>query len=351
MSIAQVDSAEIAAALDRKAGDAASPEQGAQGVVASSVYANGVRVADIAIDRAGDWARKEGHVVWIGLWEPDAELLQRVREQFGLHPLAIEDAEHAHQRPKLEQYGDALFVVARTGQLVDSRIAFGETHIFVGKGYIVTVRHGASTSYTAVRQHWESCPGSLARGEDFILWAILDFIVDNYMPVLESIHDEVEEIEDRVLASPMTRADIERLYMLRRDLLRLRSAAAPLVDVCGRLSSAELPQIRTAMHPMFRDVTDHIRTVQEKIDSLREVLAFAFEASLLVGQSQETAVAKRLASWAAILAVPTAIAGIYGMNFKNMPELETPYGYPTVIAAIIIICGILYWRFRKNGWL
>ena len=310
-----------------------------------------MRVADIAIDRAGDWARKEGHVVWIGLWEPDAELLQRVREQFGLHPLAIEDAEQAHQRPKLEQYGDALFVVARTAQLVDSRIAFGETHIFIGKGYIVTVRHGASTSYTAVRQHWESCPGSLARGEDFILWAILDFIVDNYMPVLESIHDEVEEIEDRVLANPMTRADIERLYMLRRDLLRLRSAAAPLVDVCGRLSSAELPQIRTAMHPMFRDVTDHIRTVQEKVDSLREVLAFAFEASLLVGQSQETAVAKRLASWAAILAVPTAIAGIYGMNFKNMPELETPYGYPTVIAAIIIICGILYWRFRKNGWL
>jgi magnesium transporter len=351
MSIAQVDSAEIAAALDRKAGNAPSPERGAQGVVAASVYANGVRVADIAIDRAGDWARKEGHVVWIGLWEPDAELLQRVREQFGLHPLAIEDAEQAHQRPKLEQYGDALFVVARTAQLVDSRIAFGETHVFIGKGYIVTVRHGASTSYTAVRQHWESCPGSLARGEDFILWAILDFIVDNYMPVLESIHDEVEEIEDRVLASPMTRADIERLYMLRRDLLRLRSAAAPLVDVCGRLSSAELPQIRTAMHPMFRDVTDHIRTVQEKVDSLREVLAFAFEASLLVGQSQETAVAKRLASWAAILAVPTAIAGIYGMNFKNMPELETPYGYPTVIAAIIVICGILYWRFRKNGWL
>jgi magnesium transporter len=321
------------------------------GVVACSAYANGLRVADIPIDRAGDWARKEGHVVWIGLWEPDEALLRRVQAQFNLHDLAIEDAEHAHQRPKLEQYGDALFVVARTAQLVEGRIAFGETHVFVGKGYIVSVRHGASVSYKAVREHWESCPSSLARGEDFIVWAILDFIVDNYMPVLDQIHEEVEEIEDRVLAKPMSRADIERLYMLRRDLLRLRSAAGPLVDVCGRLSSAELPQIRSAMHPMFRDVTDHIRTVQEKIDSLREVLAFAFEASLLVGQSQETAVAKRLASWAAILAVPTAIAGIYGMNFKNMPELETPYGYPTVIAAIIVICGVLYWRFRKNGWL
>jgi magnesium transporter len=202
-----------------------------------------------------------------------------------------------------------------------------------------------------VRQHWEACPSSLARGEDFILWAILDFIVDNYMPVLEAIHDEVEAIEDRVLAKPLTGADIERLYMLRRDLLRLRNAVGPLVDVCGRLSTADLPQIRPAMHPMFRDVTDHIRTVQEKIDSLREVLAFAFEASLLVGQSQETTIAKRLASWAAILAVPTAIAGIYGMNFKNMPELEMQFGYHTVIVAIFALCGILYWRFRKNGWL
>ena len=329
----------------------ASPEFGAGGVVASSAYVNGRRVADVPIDDAGDWSQKEGHVVWIGLWEPDAELLHRVQDQFGLHPLAIEDAEHAHQRPKLEQYGDALFVVARTAQLVEGRIAFGETHVFVGKGYIVSVRHGASTSYTAVRQHWESCPNSLARGEDFILWAILDFIVDNYMPVLETVHDEVEAIEDRVLTKPMTRADIERLYMLRRDLLRLRGVVGPLVDVCGRLSTANLPQIGTAMQPMFRDVTDHIRTVQEKIDSLREVLAFAFEASLLVGQSQETAISKRLAAWAAILAVPTAIAGIYGMNFRNMPELEWRYGYQAVIVAIFALCGILYWRFRKNGWL
>lgn len=344
-------SARFALALDSLAPEASSSEHGTPGVVASSVYANGRRVADISIDDAGDWAHKEGHVVWIGLLEPDAELLHRVRNQFSLHHLAIEDAEHAHQRPKLEQYGEALFVVARTAQLVEGRVVFGETHVFIGKGYIVSVRHGVSTSYAAVRQHWEACPSSLARGEDFILWAILDFIVDNYMPVLEAIHDEVEAIEDRVLAKPLAGADIERLYMLRRDLLRLRHAVGPLVDVCGRLSTSDLPQIRPAMQPMFRDVTDHIRTVQEKIDSSREVLAFAFEASLLVGQSQETAIAKRLASWAAILAVPTAIAGIYGMNFKNMPELEMQFGYYTVIVAIFALCGILYWRFRKNGWL
>lgn len=321
------------------------------GVVASSVYAHGVRIADIPVEEAGEWARKDGHVVWIGLLDPGADLLHCVQKQFNLHPLAVEDATNAHQRPKLEQYGDALFVVARTAQMLEKRIAFGETHIFVGQGYIVSVRHGASTSYKAVRQHWETCPTSLAKGEDFILYAILDFIVDNYMPVLEAVHNEVEEFEDKVLAQPMTRDDIERLYMLRRDLLRLRNAVAPLVDVCQRLTNANVPQVRPTLAPMFRDVTDHVRTVQEKIDSLREVLAFAFEASLLIGQSQENAITKRLASWAAILAVPTAVAGIYGMNFKNMPELELQFGYHTVLTVIVASCAVLYWRFRKNGWL
>lgn len=294
----------------------------AAGIVASSVYVAGKRVADIPIEEAGEWARKDGHVVWIGLLEPDRELLRRVQAQFSLHELAIEDAEHAHQRPKLEQYGDALFIVARTAQLLEGRVTFGETHLFLGQGYLVSVRHGPSTSYATVRQHWESCPTSLAKGEDFVLYAILDFIVDNYFPVLEQIEDEVEAIEDGVLVKPMDAKAIERLYMLRRDLLRLRNAALPLVEVCRRLTSSELPQIHTFMYPLFRDVTDHIRTVQEKIDSLREVLAFAFEASLLVGQSQETAISKKLASWAAILAVPTAFAGIYGMNFNDMPELK-----------------------------
>ncbi len=321
------------------------------GIVASSVYAAGRRVADIAIEEARDWTGREGHVVWIGLWEPNRELLRRVQREFHLHDLAIEDAEHAHQRPKIEQYGDALFIVARTAQLIEGRVSFGETHLFVGKGYIVSVRHGASTSYGAVRQHWESCPTSLAKGEDFILYAILDFIVDNYMPVLEAIEEEVDEIEDRVLVTSMTTADIERLYMLRRDLLRLRNAAAPLVEVCRRLTTAELPQIRSAMHPLFRDVTDHIRTVQEKIDSLREVLAFAFEASVLMGQSQETAISKKLAAWAAILGVPTALAGIYGMNFTDMPELRLTYGYPIVVTGMATICLVLFWRFKKNGWL
>lgn len=321
------------------------------GVVAAGAYVDGRRVANIAISEASSWRAKPGHVVWIGLHEPDMALLGAVQKQFDLHDLAIEDANNAHQRPKIEQYGEALFIVARTSQLIEGRIAFGETHIFIGEGYLVSVRHGASTSYTPVRERCESCPRALARGEDYILYAILDFIVDNYSPVLETIHEEVEQIEDDVLANPMTREQIERLYMLRRDLLRLRNAIGPLVEVCRRLEHDNLPMVRATMQPLFRDVTDHVHNIQERIDSMREVLAFAFEASLLVGQAQETAVSKKLASWLAIIAVPTAVAGIYGMNFKYIPELQWEYSYFVVMGMMALACAGLYWRFRRVGWL
>ena len=322
-----------------------------EGVVAAGVYVDGRRVANIAIDEASSWRSRPGHVVWIGLHEPDIALLKSVQRQFQLHDLAIEDANQAHQRPKIEQYGEGLFVVARTAQLDGDNIAFGETHLFVGEGYLVSVRHGASTSYTTVRERCESCPRALARGEDYILYAILDFIVDNYSPVLETIQEEVEAMEQQVLASAMTRAQIERLYLLRRDLLRLRNAVGPLVEICRRLERDNLPMVRPTMRPLFRDVTDHVRTIQEQIDSLREVLAFAFEASLLVGQAQETAVSKKLASWLAIIAVPTAVAGIYGMNFEYMPELKWSFGYPAALLLMLGICGSLYYCFRRAAWL
>ena len=216
-------------------------------VINSSVYAGGRKVTDVAIEQAGDWSKRPGHVVWIGLFEPSDELLQRVQQQFDLHPLAIEDAGKAHQHPKLEQYGDGIFIVARTAQMVEGRIAFGETHLFVGRGYVISVRHGASVSYAAVRQRCEACPTVLSQGEDYIVYAILDFIVDNYMPVVEKIHAEVEAIEDTVLATTLSQNDIERLYLLRRDLLRLRNAAGPLVEVCNRLEHTELMPIDREM--------------------------------------------------------------------------------------------------------
>jgi magnesium transporter len=321
------------------------------GVVASSAYANGRWVAKVPLEEAGAWAQRPGHVVWIGLFEPDEELLRRVQAQFNLHPLAIEDAGNAHQQPKIEQYGESLFIVARTAQMIEGRVAFGETHIFVGKGYVVSVRHGASVSYAKVRERCESCPTLLSHGEDYILYAILDFIVDNYAPVLAAVNDEVEEIEDAILNKTLDHENIDRLYLLRRDLLRLRNAAWPLLDVCQRLAHTEAFAIDAAMQPNFRDVTDHVRRVKEEIDTLREVLAFAFEASLMTGQMSQTGITRKLASWAAILAVPTAIAGVYGMNFKNMPELNWEYGYFVVLGVIITVCITLFTRFRKNRWI
>ncbi len=322
-----------------------------QGVIAAAVYENGVRIQDIHVEDAGKWRSRPNAVVWIGLHEPDAALLRQVQREFDLHDLAIEDACKAHQRPKLEIYGDSIFVVARTAHMVGDEIAFGETHLFVGRGYVVSVRHGASTSYMAVRQRCEASPAALAHGENYILYSILDFIVDNYMPVIEAIHEEVERLEDRLLRQRLEKEDIERLYLLRRNLLRLRNAAVPLVDVCRRHEHIDLPGMEAALQPLFRDVTDHVRRVQEDIDALREVLAFTFEASLMMGQSEQTEISRKLASWAAILAVPTAIAGIYGMNFDDMPELKFRYGYFVVLAVIIGLCLTLFRFFRRARWL
>ena len=320
-------------------------------LIGASVYHEGRRVADIALDEGGEWARREGHVVWIGLLEPSEPDLRIVQQQFALNELAIEDASQAHQRPKLQRYGDSLFVVARTAEMVGDRIQFGETHLFVGKGYIVSVRHGASTSYKKVRVHCESSPASLARGESFILHSILDFIVDNYSTVLERVQEEAEEIENDLLDERLDPAQVQRLYILRRDLLRLRSGVLPLVEVCRRLEHADLLPMDPKMELLFRDVTDHVRSVQEEIDALREMLGFCFEASLATSQSQQTIISRRLAAWAAILAVPTAMAGIYGMNFSDMPELHWRYGYPLVLTVVAFICVALYVNFRRQDWL
>ena len=324
---------------------------GEPGVVAASVYNEGRRITDISVEEAGEWSKKPGHVVWIGLHEPKKALLERIAAQLDLHPLAIEDASKAHQQPKVEQYGDALFVVARTAQIVEDQIAFGETHIFVGTGYVVSVRHGASTSYQAVRARCELCPFSLSQGEDYILYAILDFIVDNFGPVIDSVQAEADLLEEEVLQKSVVRRKFDRLYKLRRDLLSLRRAVGPIVHVCNRLEHADLIAMDKDMKPLFRDVLDHAKRAEEDIDSLREILAFVFEASMMEGQAQQTVITRRLAAWAAILAVPTAIAGIYGMNFENMPELKWQYGYYVVLAAIAGICSFLYARFKRNDWL
>ena len=320
-------------------------------VVASAAYHAGRRVADVPVEEAGAWAARDDHFVWVGLLEPDEALLRRVQRQFDLHELAIEDALHAHQRPKIEVYGDAVFLVLRTVRLTDGRIHFGETHVFAGSNYVVTVRHGASATYSPVRARCESSPELLHHGVDFVLYAVMDYVVDCYFPVLDTLEADVAKLEQRLLHRPPTQAEVERIAQVRRDLERVRRAASPLMEVCSRLERFPLPMIDEEMHPYFRDVYDHVIRVNEAVVSLRELLSFAFEASMMLASARQNDVTRKLAAWAAILAVPTAMAGIYGMNFEHMPELKWTYGYYGVLAVIVGACVFLYWRFKRTGWL
>jgi magnesium transporter len=320
-------------------------------VVASAAYCEGRRIADVPIAEAGAWAAKEHHFVWIGLWEPDEALLMQVKQQFGLHELAVEDALHAHQRPKVDVYGDSLFMVLRTARLEKGELVLGETHVFAGRGYVVTVRHGASTSYSPVRARAESAPHLLKHGEDFIVYTIMDYVVDCYFPVLDQMATTVDELDALLIARPPSMTEIERIHQLRRDLERLRRNASPLLEVCSRLERFDLPMIDPAIRPYYRDVQDHVIRVNEQIGSLREVLSFAFETSMILASARQNDVTRKLAAWAAILAVPTAVAGLYGMNFEHMPELHWRYGYPAVLVVIVAVCAALYVRFRRMGWL
>ena len=320
-------------------------------VVACAGYENGRRIADLDIAESGRFPSSPERFVWIGLHEPSEEILKIVQKQFGLHDLAIEDAFRAHQRPKIDVFGDSLFMVLRTAQLVNSKIEFGETHIFAGRGYVVTVRHGPSASYKEVRARSEAAPQLLRNGEDFVVYAIMDFVVDNYMPVVDAIEQQAEEIEDAVRTAAVARETIERIAALRRDLLQLRRTTAPMLDVCNRLQHMDLPCIDEAIQPYYRDVYDHVIRVNESIDILRDMLSAAFETYLLLASNRQNEVTRQLAGWAAILAVPTAVAGIYGMNFEHMPELKEVWGYPAVLLLIAAVCLALFIKFRRMRWI
>jgi magnesium transporter len=319
-------------------------------VINCVAYAEGKRRAEVDLAQACP-ADAAGNFIWVGLHEPDKELLRTVQQRFNLHDLAIEDALLAHQRPKLEVYGDSVFVALRTAQLVDKKIQFGETHIFAGRGFVVTVRHGSTTAYKDVRARCENAPKMLAMGESFVVYSIIDFIVDNYFPVLHELEAEADALEEEVFAHRSDPTDVERIYELRHELLLLRRAVQPLQEVCNRIMRYDVPLIDHAMNDYFRDIQDHVIRVVEGIDNLRDLLNAALEANLLLVSLAQNQVTKKLTGWAAILSIPLAIASIYGMNFKWMPELELPYGYPTVMAVMFTLCGFLFYRFRRAGWL
>lgn len=322
-------------------------------IVNCAEYADGRRVGDVHLPDVSEVLGDDrSRFVWIGLHEPNEELMREVQHEFRLHDLAVEDAHRAHQRPKLEEYGDALFVVLRTAQRdTEGRIAFGETHLFVGPGYVVSVRHGASVPYVDVRQRCESAPHLLKKGPGFVLYALMDFVVDNYFPILDELEEELEKLEEEIFGGNYRRETTESIYDMKRVLLSLKRAVSPLIDICNRLTRFDSSLIDADSRPYFRDVYDHVIRINETVDNLRELLNGALEANLSLISVQQNEVTKKLASWAAIIAVPTMVAGIYGMNFEVMPELKWTTGYPMALAIMGVACGLLYWRFKRAGWL
>lgn len=320
-------------------------------IVAAYVYKDGARVREASLSADG-LALGPGEFVWIGLLEPDEAELRALQARFHLHPLAVEDALSAHQLPKVETYGEELFVVARTAQIDEGQvIAYGETHIFLGAGHIITVRHGSARGHVNLRAHLEASPVLLRHGPDYVLHAILDFVVDGYTPIVDQAEEAVLAMEQRALDTFLSRAEIRALFQLRRELLRFERILGPMEEVASRLERLEFPCIDPEVRTYFRDIRDHVRRVNSRVGALRETLTSVFEVSNLLEQQRQGVITRRLAAWAAILAVPTAIAGIYGMNFDYLPELHWRYGYPAVLAVIAAACTGLYMGFKRSKWL
>ena len=315
-------------------------------------YREGRRVADIELNKVHEILKDPDYFVWIGLHEPAEEVLLRVQEEFGLHDLAIEDAHMAHQRPKIELYGDIVFLVLRTAHKNQQHhIEFGETHFFVGRNFIVVVRHGSSVAYTEVRARCEEMPELLSHGQGFVLYAIMDFIVDKYFPVVDDLEKDLEAIEDKIFKEKSSRETTEQIYQLKRELLEVKRAVSPLVDICNRLMRFDIKSISAETHPYFRDIYDHVIRINEVVDNTRELLNTALEANFSLISISQNDTSKKFAGWAAIFAVPAMVTGFWGMNFRIMPEAEWQYGFHFVVLITILVCLVLYYLFRRSGWL
>ena len=317
------------------------------------VYEQGERLADIPVSAISDHLGRPGCFVWIALKDPEPGELEALQEEFGLHELAIEDAQHGHQRPKIEEYGSSLFVVLRMVEWprAGDDLQTGEVAVFVGPQYIISVRREAQHGFTEVRRRCEQEPELLRHGPAYVLYALMDTVVDRYFPVLDRVTEEIEEIEERIFAGDTSRAQIEALYTLKRKLLVLDHATGPLLEVAGKLHGGRVPPICAGLHDYFRDVYDHLLRLKQSIDNLRDMVTTAASMNLSLITISESEVTKRLAAYAALVAVPTMIAGIYGMNFRQMPELDWAWGYPAALASMVAIDLYLVYRFRQARWM
>jgi magnesium transporter len=314
-------------------------------------YQNGVSIGDVTIEDISEVLKREQTFVWLGLREANSELLAKIQQEFGLHDLAIEDARTAHQRPKIEEYGDSLFMVVHTAHLAKEQVEFGETHIFMGPRFLVTVRHGASHSLSKARERCEAMPQQLAKGPGFALYSIMDFIVDNYVPVIDGLQERFEVLEEAIFQYRPSRQTMEGLYELKRELLQLEGAINPVIDICNELMRFHSGFIPKDVGVYFRDIADHIKRIDQAIHGMREMLFAAMQVHLTFETVRQNEVVKRLAGWGAILAIPTMVFSWYGMNFRHMPELEWEYSYPAVVGGVMVGSVLLYLRLKRIGWL
>jgi magnesium transporter len=312
---------------------------------------SGRRLPPITLEEISDVLQRPDTFVWVGLHEPSEDLLEKLQEEFGLHDLAIEDAHHAHQRPKIEAYGDSLFVVLHTVQEVDCRIQFGETHVFLGQRYLLSVRHGASLSYQTARARCEREPELLALGPSYCLYAVLDFVVDNFQPIARAFRDELQELESEIFQQDFRRQTIQRLYELKKELVTLRLAISPMQDIVSQLVRLHPTVIKEGVRVYYRDVLDHVVRVKESADTMSEMLSAAMSVNLAMVSVGQNEVVKRLAGWAALLAAPTLITSWYGMNFEHMPELQGRYSYGILIGVVVVVCGGVYALLKRAKWL
>ena len=315
------------------------------------LYQDGKKVRDLRVDEIGSWVGRGDSFVWVALKDATDDELSALQAQFHLHELAVEDARHGHQRPKIEEYGDSLFVVLHLLEPHDGDLTFGEVHVFVGRDYVLSVRNRSEHGFLGVRQRVEGEPDLLKHGASFVLYALMDAVVDRYFPILDELESELEAIEAQIFVRNAARSNIERLYELKGKVLTVRHAVLPLMEGVAKLFGGRVPALCMQTQDYFRDVYDHLYRVNAALDSIRETIVTAIQVNLSMVTIEQSDIAKRLTGWAAIFAVATTIVGIWGMNFEQMPELKWTYGYPFALALIGGVCGVLYYRFRKAKWL
>ncbi|MFT5643982.1 MAG: magnesium transporter [Janthinobacterium sp.] len=320
-------------------------------IINCSAYKNGIKLKNVGIKAIKDVLSEDGSFVWVGLFEPDRALMRQIQDEFDLHELAVEDAQTAHERPKLEEYGDTLFLVLHTAMLVDDEVEFGETHVFLGPRFIITVRQGRSAGYARVRQRAEQMPERLASGPGYVLYSIVDFIVDQYQPCIDNLHVKFRRLEGQ-LFKPASQADnLQGFYKLKNDLLTLHEAGMPLIQICTQLLRFHSDIIPKDNRIYYRDIRDHVARVTHAAERMREMINAAMQVSLAQVAIRQNEMVMRLAGWGAMLAVPTMVFSLYGMNFEYMPELKWKWSYPMVLAGIAIGCFFLHRRLRRAGWL